>query len=60
MCIRDRQKAVIEAGLSGAERLMNDVETRVNEKHEDLKTVVDELEKQLAEKSEEIMSIRES
>ena len=57
---QDEQKAVIEAGLSGAERLMNDVETRVNEKHEDLKTVVDELEKQLAEKSEEIMSIRES
>ena len=57
---QDEQKAVIEAGISGAERLMNDVETRVNEKHEDLKTVVDELEKQLAEKSEEIMSIRES
>ena len=57
---QDEQKAVIEAGLSGAERLMNDVETRVNEKHEDLKTVVDSLEKQLAEKSEEIMNIRES
>ena len=57
---QDEQKAVIEAGLSGAERLMNDVETRVNEKHEDLKQVVDSLEKQLAEKSEEIMNIRES
>ena len=54
------QKTVIEAGLSGAERLMNDVEKRVSEQHEDLKTVVDSLEKQLAEKSEEIMSIRES
>ena len=57
---QDEQKAGIEAGLSGAERLMNDVETRVNEKHEDLKQVVDSLEKQLAEKSEEIMNIRES
>jgi HK97 family phage major capsid protein len=54
------QKTVIEAGLSGAERLMNDVEKRVSEQHEDLKSVVDSLEKQLAEKSEEIMSIRES
>jgi len=57
---QDEQKAVIEAGLSGAERLMNDVEKRVSEQHEDLKQVVDGLEKQLAEKSEEIMSIRES
>ena len=50
----------MEAGLTGAERLMNDLETRVNEKQEDLKSVVDSLEKQLAEKSEEIMNIRES
>ena len=57
---QDEQKAVIEAGLSGAERLMNDVEKRVSEQHEDLKQVVDGLEKQLAEKSEEIMTIRES
>ena len=57
---QDEQKTIIEAGLTGAERLMNDVEKRVSEKHEDLKTVVDSLEKQLAEKSEEIMSIRES
>jgi hypothetical protein len=57
---QEEQKTVIEAGLSGAERLMNDVEKRVSEKHEDLKTVVDSLEQQLAEKSEEIMSIRES
>jgi len=53
-------KTIVEAGLTGAERLMNDLETRVNEKQEDLKSVVDSLEKQLAEKSEEIMSIRES
>jgi membrane protein involved in colicin uptake len=57
---QDEQKTIIEAGLSGAEKLMNDLERRVNEKNEDLKTVVDQLEKQLAEKSEEIMSIRES
>ena len=57
---QEEQKTIIEAGLTGAERLMDDVEKRVSEKHEDLKTVVDSLEKQLAEKSEEIMSIRES
>jgi len=54
------QKTVIEAGLSGAERLMEDVEKRVNEKHEDLGKVVKELEAKLSEKSEEIMNIRES
>ena len=53
------QKTVIEAGLSGAERLMEDVEKRVNEKHEDLGKVVKELEAKLSEKSEEIMNIRE-
>jgi len=57
---QEEQKAVIEAGISGAEKLMSDVETRVNEKHEDLETVVKELEKTLAEKSDEIMNIRES
>ena len=57
---QEEQKAVIEAGISGAEKLMSDVETRVNEKHEDLEAVVKELEKTLAEKSEEIMNIRES
>jgi len=57
---QEEQKTVIEAGLSGAERLMDDVEKRVNEKQEDLAKVVKELEKSLAEKSEEIMSIRES
>ena len=57
---QEKTKTIVEAGLTGAEKLMNDLETRVNEKNEDLKTVVDSLEKQLAEKSEEIMSIRES
>ena len=40
---QEEQKTVIEAGLTGAERLMNDVEKRVSEKHEDLKSVVDSL-----------------
>ena len=57
---QEEQKSVIQAGLTGAERLMNDVEKRVNDKHEDLEQVVKSLESQLAEKSEEIMSIRES
>ena len=57
---QEEQKTIVQAGLSGAERLMEDVEKRVLDKHEDLKEVVDSLEKQLAEKSEEIMNIRES
>jgi len=57
---QEEQKVVVQAGLSGAERLMEDVEKRVNEKHEDLGKVVKSLEKELAEKSEEIMNIRES
>jgi HK97 family phage prohead protease len=57
---QEETRTIVEAGLTGAEKLMNDLEARVNEKNEDLKTVVDSLEKQLAEKSEEIMSIRES
>ena len=57
---QEEQKIVVKAGITGAEKLMNDVETRVNEKHEDLENVVKSLEKELAEKSEEIMNIRES
>ena len=57
---QEETRTIVEAGLTGAEKLMNDLEARVNEKNEDLKTVVDSLEQQLAEKSEEIMSIRES
>jgi HK97 family phage prohead protease len=57
---QEETKTIVQAGLTGAEKLMSDLETRVNEKNEDLKTVVNELQSQLAEKSEEIMSIRES
>ena len=57
---QEEQKSVIQAGLTGAEKLMSDVEKRVNENHSNLETVVKSLEAQLAEKSEEIMNIRES
>lgn len=56
----EKQKTVVSAAVSGAERLMSDIEKRVSEKHEDLEKVVRELEGQLKEKSEEIMHIRES
>ena len=57
---QEEQKTVIQAGLTGAEKLMSDVEKRVNENHSNLETVVKSLEAQLAEKSEEIMNIRDS
>jgi len=57
---QDEQKTIIQAGLSGAERLVNDVEERLLGKNEDLQNVVAELQKDLAEKSEEMMKIRES
>jgi HK97 family phage prohead protease len=57
---QEKTKTIVEAGLSGAEKLMNDVETRVNDNYSNLEAVVKNLESQLAEKSEEIMNIRES
>ena len=57
---QEEQKTVIQAGLTGAERLMSDVEKRVNDNYSNLENVVKSLESQLAEKSEEIMNIRES
>ena len=39
---------------------MSDVEKRVNDNYSNLENVVKSLESQLAEKSEEIMNIRES
>lgn len=57
---QDEQKTIIEAGLSGAEKLVNDVEARLLEKNEDLSSVVAELQKDLSEKSDEIMKMRES
>jgi len=57
---QEEQKTVVTSVITGAERLISDVEKRVNEKQEDLSKVVKELEAQLVEKSSEIMSIRES
>jgi len=57
---QEKTKTIVEAGLTGAEKLMNDVETRVNDNYSNLESVVKSLEAQLAEKSEEIMNIRES
>ena len=57
---QEEQKVVVKASMTGAEKLVSDIEKRVNEKHEDLESVVKSLEKELAEKSEEIMNIRES
>jgi len=57
---QDKVKTIVEVGMSGAERLMNDVEKRVSEKHEDLEKVVNELQSELKEKKTEIDAIRES
>ena len=56
----EKTKTIIKSGLSGAEKLIQDVEHRVNEKNESLEEVVKELQKDLAEKSEEILNMRES
>ena len=52
--------AVVQGVTTGAERLMSDLETRVSKGQEDLYAVVDELRAEIAEKSTEINSIRES
>jgi len=57
---QEEQKTIVQAGLSGAEKLMQDVESRVKSDYSNLEQVVKSLEKQLAEKSDEIMNIRES
>ena len=57
---QEEQKTIVQAGLTGAEKLMNDVESRVKEDYSNLEQVVKSLEAQLSEKSEEIMNIRES
>ena len=56
----EKFKTVVEVGMSGAERLMKDVEERVSEKHENLEKVVNELRTELTEKKDEIEAIRES
>ena len=57
---QEKTKTIVEAGLTGAEKLMNDVESRVKADYSNLEQVVKSLESQLAEKSEEIMNMRES
>ena len=57
---QEEQKTIVQAGISGAEKLMSDVEARVKDDYSNLEQVVKSLEAQLAEKSEEIMNIRES
>ena len=57
---QEKQKAVVTAGISGAEKLVNDVAKKVEERQGDLESVVKELQSELSEKSEEIQSMRES
>ena len=57
---QEEHKTIVQAGLTGAERLMSDVEKRIDARSSNLESIVRGLEAQLAEKSEEIMSIRES
>ena len=56
----EEQKSIVTAVTTGAAELVKDIEERVNVKHEDLETVVKELQQELAERSEEIMNMRES
>ncbi len=53
-------KAIVEAGTSGAEALVSDLEKRVNDRYDNVEEVVDSLKAELKEKSEEITKIRES
>ena len=57
---QEKQKAVVTAGISGAEKLVNDVAKKVEERQGDLESVVKELQSELTEKSEEIQAMRES
>ena len=53
-------QAVVQGVTTGAERLMADLEQRVSKNQEDLGDVVEELRKEINEKSQEIQHIRES
>ena len=57
---QEKVKTIVKAGMSGAEQLISDVEKRVAERHGDLEAVVNELQKDLSEKKEEINAMRES
>ena len=53
-------QAVVQGVTTGAERLISDLEQRVSKNQEDLGDVVEELRKEINEKSQEIQHIRES
>ena len=53
-------ESIVKAGTEGAERLVADLEDRVAKDYSNIETVVEELKAELAEKSEEIVNIRES
>jgi HK97 family phage prohead protease len=57
---QDEVKTIVTAGLSGAEKLVNDVEKRVSERQGDLESVVNELKTELSDKKDEINAMRES
>ena len=52
--------AIIEAGTSGAETLVSDLEKRIDSQYSNVEEVVESLKAELKEKSEEIQQIRES
>ena len=52
--------AIIEAGTSGAETLVSDLEKRIDSQYSNVEQVVEGLKAELREKSEEIQQIRES
>ena len=57
---QEEQKTVVTSVMTGAEKLVSDVEERVLEKHEDLETVIKSLEAELKDRSAEIEAMRES
>jgi HK97 family phage prohead protease len=57
---QEKQKVVVKSSISGAEKLINDVAKKVEERQGDLESVVKELQSELSEKSEEIQAMRES
>ena len=57
---QEEQKTVVTSAMTGAEKLISDVEDRVLNKHEDLETVIKSLESELKDRSAEIEAMRES
>ena len=57
---QEEQKVVVKSSISGAEKLINDVAAKVEERQGDLESVVKSLQSELTEKSEEIQAMRES